>query len=105
MGTEELLSQLTSAAIVVYALQWLKSTSLVSFITAETKTLNRWLSALGAFTGAVGIHFAFDVSAGSLVITGLTVTGLLHGGWHWINQFALQQLMYDAAVQKAGVKS
>lgn len=102
MGAEELLSQLTSSAMVIYALQMIKKSSWFPWLTAETKTLNRVVGFLGAGLTAVGIHFAFDVQAGVFVISGLTAAGLLHGAWHWAQQYALQQLAYDAAVAQKG---
>lgn len=104
MGAEELLSQLTSSAMVIYFLQTLKKSSWFPWLTAETKTLNRLVGFLGAGLTAVGIHFAFDVQQGQLLITGLTFSGLLHGAWHWAQQYALQQLAYDAAVASKGGK-
>lgn len=103
MNGQELLSQVTSAAIVVYLLQWLKKTKLVTFITVETTTLNRMIAAIGAAIAAFGIHWTYDasVAGGQLVITGLSFSALAHGAWHWANQFALQQLAYDAATSKA----
>lgn len=97
-GSEELLSQLTSSAVVIYAIELLKNTGWVTWITADTKTLNRWLAVFGSLLAAVGIHYSYDATAGALVITGLTTTGLLHGTWHWAQQYAITQLAYDAAI-------
>lgn len=98
---QELLSQLTSAAIVVYALEALKRWAWCSWLTVDTRRANQVAAAIGALAAAVGIHFAFDASAaaaGTYVITvsGLTFSSFIHGAWHWINQWALQQLAYDA---------
>lgn len=103
MEGQELLSQLTSAAVVVYVMQWLKRSPLVAFISQETKVLNRVLSGLGAALSAIGIHFAFDTSAAQagtyvITITGVSLLAVAHGCWHWLNAVALQQLVYDAAV-------
>jgi len=100
MGAEQVVSQLTSAAIVVYALQWLKRSTFFSFITADTKTLNRFASGTLALASAFGIHAAYDAHGGVLTVTGLTTAGVLHGIWHWANQFAAQQVIYDSVAQK-----
>lgn len=103
MGEHELVSQLTSAAVVVYALQWMKRSKLFPWVCQEKKTILRALSAVGAALSAVGIHFAFatvEAASGTYTITisGLTLLSVLHGTWHWVNQLALQQLAYDATL-------
>lgn len=99
MNDPTLLSHLTSAAIVVYLIQWLKRASWVPWLTPETTTLSRIVSAILAAGSAIGLHVAYDSAGGVLTVTGLTVGSLLHGVWEWLNQFALQQLAYDVAVQ------
>lgn len=98
MITNELLSQLTSSAIVIYALEALKQSAWVPWITVDTRRLNRWLAVVGSGAAALGIHFVFDVEAGQIIISGLTPSGIAHGLWHWAEQYALTQLAYDAAV-------
>ncbi len=110
MEANEILSQFTAAAVSVYAIQALKSSSLVPWITQRTTGLNRLLSALGAFIGAIGVHFAFGASQSVdgtyvLTVTGATVSNVLHGLWHWANQVALQQLTYDAVVAKTSAQT
>lgn len=100
MNGQEILSQFTSAAVVVYVLQLIKRSTWFPWLTIETKKANRIVAALGAAASALGVHFAFDMQAGSLLITGLTVTGVLHGGWHWLNAMAIQQTLYDGVVAK-----
>lgn len=105
MDPNQVISQLTSAAIVVYALQALKHSRWCPWLTQQTKTLNRILSALGAAASAIGVHFAFDAALSAngtyvITITGLTAMNVLHGLWHVANQFCLQQLAYDAVVSK-----
>ena len=104
---QEFLSQLTSAAVVVYALQWLKRSTLFPWITMESERLNRLLAGVGAAISAAGVHFAFAVAentSGTYVITisGLSLLNVLHGLWHVVNQFAIQQLAFDAVVKPKG---
>ena len=97
-GSEEMLSQLTSSAVVVYAIELVKKSAIFPWLTAETKTLNRWLAVIGSGIAAIGVHFAYDAKDGALVITGLTLGAVAHGLWHWAQQYALTQLAYDSAV-------
>lgn len=97
-GSEELLSQLTSSAVVIYAIELVKRSHWFPWLTAETRTLNRVAAVIGSLIAAVGIHYSYDASAGALVITGLTTWGVAHGIWHWAQQYAITQLAYDAAI-------
>lgn len=96
--TDQLLSQLTASALVVYTLQALKKAAWMPWLTDRTHTLNRLVSALGAALTAVGIHLSFDSTTGTFMATGLTLTALGHGLWEWINQFALNQLLFDGVI-------
>lgn len=108
---QEILSQFTSAAVVVYLLQQVKHARWFPWISIETKRANRIVGALLSIASAIGVHFAYDGSAGTLLVSGLTVAGILHGAWHALNQWCLQQVTYDAvtggnaeAIAKAVVK-
>ena len=107
---DEVLSQLTAAAVTVYALQALKTARWFPWVKQETAGLNRLLSALGALISAVGVHFAFDAAQNAngtyvVTITGATVGNIAHGVWHWMNQFALQQIAYDGVVSKTSLQT
>ena len=98
----ELTAHLTTGATVVYVLQWLKASGWVPWITADTKRLNRILSALLAAAMAVGINWTYDPTGGTLVITGLTWWAIIGSGYEWLKQFALQQLLYDGVAHRKG---
>ena len=66
------LAQVVLGAVVVYVLEWIKRARWVTFITIETKKLNGFLAKAAALLMAVGIHYEFDATAGTLMITGLT---------------------------------
>lgn len=52
-----------------------------------------WAIALGA---ALGIHESFNPGTGTLVITGLTLAGVAHGIWHWVQSVALQEFVHGS---------
>jgi hypothetical protein len=52
-----------------------------------------WLIAAGS---AIGVHESFTASTGTLVITGLTIGGILHGVWHWVQSLALQEFVHGS---------
>ena len=55
------------------------------------KRIVAWL--IAAFA-AIGIHESFTASTGTLIITGLTVGGIIHAIWHWIQSVALQEFVH-----------
>jgi len=100
----EITTHLTSGAVVVYVLEWLKGAGWFPWLTASTKTLNRFLSALTAAGVALGIHLTYDAQTGTAVITGLTAGTIALTFWEWLKQFITQQMIYDGVVQKSGGK-
>lgn len=57
--------------------------------------INVVLAGLLAALSAAGIHTEFDQAAGTFLVTGLTLTGLLHFVGEWMRQWALQQFTYQ----------
>jgi hypothetical protein len=100
-GGAAVLTQLTASAMVVWILQQLKKAKTIPWVSVETDKLNRWLAVLGAALASIGIHYTFDHTAGVLTITGLTLTGILTGTWHWFQSYVVQEALYRATVYKS----
>lgn len=103
--------------ICAYLIELVKGSKLFPFITAESKTLNRWFGILVACGVSLGISAHYDGAQGSLLIGGLHWGDIAHNGMHALGQWAIQQYAYDsaiapqtarqalaAALEKAGVK-
>ena len=100
MEPAEILStQLAVAYATSTAIKWLKYQSWFPLMQQEAAVLNRIFAALVAFIAGVGIHYTFDATSGTMVITGLTVSGIFHGLWAWFEQFAIQQGVFKVIVQ------
>lgn len=97
MGNE-LATQASTAVLLSYALQWLKTSKWFPFITTETQALNRWVSAIVGFVSGFGIFATWDHSAGALTITGLTAANLLHAAVRGVQQFVFQHAAYRTLV-------
>jgi hypothetical protein len=101
------LSHLTNSAFVVYLLQYLKGTKtyqrFAQSLPIETSRVHVLMSALGAAGTSLGMHGAVTGTylAGwqlTLAIPPLWI--VLHAGWDWAQQMALNQLVFALAVQK-----
>lgn len=99
METELLTSQLTAGFGVAALIQWLKGKSWFPFASADNAQLNRATSFIFALITAVGIHYSFDPDLGTLTITGLTLSNLLHTGWATLQQYAVQQVSYKKLIK------
>lgn len=101
----QLVSQLTSAATVVYLLQWLKRTKWVPWVNMHSSTLNHWLSIVGALITSVGIHLTFTGTAadgwqGTFMVPSLLA--MWHGLTHLVQSYVAQKVLYTAVVKPAG---
>jgi hypothetical protein len=90
------MTQFTLGAVVVAALQWLKSSKYFPWITKGKVNLLRGISAVAAAAASVGIGHVWDPQAHSLTITGLTLAGIATAFYAWLKQFAVQEFMYRA---------
>lgn len=97
-------TQFSSAAVVVWIIQYLKSAGRLAWITQDTGRLNRVISAVLALATAAGIHYQFDSTAGTLTVTGLTLTNGLHFMWAAAQQFIGQELLYEAVYSPKKVR-
>ena len=99
--TNEVMTHLTTGAVVVYAIQWLKHLSWFKWLSDDTGTVNRIVSAIAAAGIAFGISVTGDAATGWNVGIPPLVT-LAASGYEFVKQFAVQQVLYDGVVQKAG---
>lgn len=99
-SVDSAVSTLAAAGLMSYFLEWLKNTKLVPFIDASKTTLLRLCNGALAVAAALSIHYTFDSDAGTLVVTGLSVSGIIHGLWEVGKQWAFQQMAYDGIVSK-----
>jgi hypothetical protein len=102
-----ILSHLTNSALVVYGLQYLKGTkwygALAKNLPMEEARVHRLASMLGALGAAVGMHGAVEGNGDvgwkiALAIPPLWV--IFHGLWDWVQQIALNQLVFAIALQQ-----
>ncbi len=95
-GTD-ITAHLTTGAVVVYLIEWAKRSQWVP-IDASTKVVNRIINVVLAAVVALGIDWSYDAAAGTLMITGLTVSAVVGAGWEFLKQLMAQQILYDGVV-------
>lgn len=108
MTTEvSLLSHITNSAVVVYGLEWLKGTEryqkLCKAMPIADEKVSVFMSGLGAFVTALGMHGAIEGNAALGWHLALTIPPLwivMHAAWDWAQQFALNQIVFAVAVQE-----
>lgn len=102
MPGAELTTHLTTGAVIVYLIEWLKRTRLVPFMSQHTVGVNRVLSGVLAAVAAFGITWSYDGAEGVLIVKGLTAPAIGQAAWEWLKQFVWQQLLYDGMIQRRG---
>jgi hypothetical protein len=97
MGDAEVMTHVTSGAVVVYAIEWAKSWGAFRWLTADTKALNRLVSAVAAAVIALGISVSGDGSSGWTIAIPPTSV-LIVSGWEFVKQFVTQQVLFDTVI-------
>lgn len=97
-GTE-FTAHLTTAAAIVYAIEYAKRSGAIPWLTLSTDKLNAAVSLLMAAIATAGINWSYQVD-GTLIVTGLTGPALLMSVWELFKQFTWQQLVYDGVVKQ-----
>lgn len=95
------MTQVTTAGVVVFVINWLKKSSLFPWITAQDGRLLRMLAVAGAGIGAVGIHYTWNPELHSLTFTGLSLVGILTAAAIWLKSFVTQEIIYQSTSKNA----
>ena len=99
--SNEIMAHLTTGAVIVYSIEWLKRWPAFTWISADKGTVNRVVSAIAAAGMAFGISATGSAETGWVIqIPSLAV--LASSGYEFVKQFIVQQIVYDGVVQKAG---
>ena len=94
--SSELGAQASIAIIVSFGLQWVKKSEYFPWITTKTEKVNQWVSIGIAFFTGVGIFATWD--HGTLTITGLTASNVLHAATRGIQQWVFQTTAYRTLI-------
>jgi len=99
---DEALSQVTSAALVIYGLQLAKSipwvAKVITWVPMKDAHVHRLLAAGGALVTAVGIHYVFEGNADigwHLHFEIPPMVTIRHDLWEFAKAYAFQQTGYN----------
>lgn len=100
MDSSFLGEQLPTAIIVTYLIEWLKTKPWFPFAKIDGVKINRACAVVMAIITGIGLHIAFDpaIGNGTLTITGLNWSSIVHSAWAAIQQYALQHVIYWTAI-------
>lgn len=96
----------TSAAIVVYALNKLKSAKWFPLLQKDWTWVNRGASMFVAVAVSIGIHYTWTAGTDgghTLTLQIPTLSVLAIGIWHWLNQYAMQETLHQITKDKSPV--
>lgn len=106
----DVLPVLTSAGLIFYFMRWLKTFDWYSKFVEAFPLADRWVhrmvAGLGSLFAALGIAVAYhgDISAGwEINIQIPNLSTLISAGWHWVQVFTAQQVIYDGTRRPAAM--
>ena len=95
------LSSVTSSAVAVWLIEQLKRAKWFPLVQQRgTALMARSLSVFAAAAGTAGIQWQWTSTTHSLVVTGLTLSAAMLFAWHVVQHFALQEWIYQSAINK-----
>lgn len=100
---DQLSTQLTLSAIASWGIERLKLSPWFPIISQKTDTFNRIVGVLSSGLTSLGVTFTNNAtwqSGGTFVITVPDGNAILIAGWHWLQAFVLQQIVYHGVVKK-----
>lgn len=109
MDSNIVVTQLSSAAILVWGLQKLKSAKWFPWLQHEGQVvLKRTISIAAAIGTHTGISYVWspivsDAGYHTLALTIPPLTVIAVTFWHWLNQYILQELIYQTTANKLSV--
>lgn len=107
MVSNVVMTQFTSSAVVVFLMQKLKSAAWFPLIQEGKVLINRTISILSAAAVTIGIGYTWDPTldaSGNRHMTFAipTLAAIAVGLWHWLNQYALNEMVYRATAKPNG---
>lgn len=94
------MTQFTSSAVVVYVMQKLKSADWFPLIQDGRVWANRAISIGSAGLIAIGVNYTWNPQTRGLLLIIPPLSVMAVGLWHWLNQYAMNEMLYRATVAR-----
>ena len=91
------MTQITSSAVAVYALQLLKRWK---WFAEAIPHIRRAASVVLAFACSVGVQYAWNPTGRTITITLPTLAGAAIAVWHIVQHYAMQETIYQATLNR-----
>ena len=86
--------QVPIALVLVFLQNWLKQQRWFPLLTYQSTRMNHLFSIAATGLATIGIGFTFNHDAHTLTITGLQMSTIAAGVWHWLGQYAVTKGIY-----------
>jgi hypothetical protein len=96
-------TQFGSGAVAVFIIQLMKRWSALPWISHWTPRVNRAVAIVSSFLTAIGVHVAYSSVEHTILISGLSLTGIFGMVWVWGKQFAFQEYIYQSSANRTKV--
>jgi hypothetical protein len=97
-----IMDQVTTSAIVVYLLQWMKASRWPP-LTWVNQNSARWLALAASGATALGLQFTWNPNTRVIALVVPTLAGfllmLVHAGSHWLRAHVFQELIYNGVAK------
>ena len=93
-GNSIVVSQVTAAAVTVWAIEIAKRLPWLPSVTQDSVKLNRIIAVIASGLTAFGLHATYSGSGRALTIYLPTLQAALWGGAHWVRSFVFQEGAY-----------
>jgi len=87
-----LATQVTAGAIIAWVTNWLKQSKYFPWITQETKAISTMVAVVLSAAAALGVNVAWNGADHTLIISGLTLYGILGAAWALAKQYVMTHL-------------
>lgn len=91
----EVASMLTLNGVIAMVVSFIERSKYFPWIQKESMRLKRGVAYVLAAGAAVGVHATFDHSAGTLIITGLSLTAILTALWGMLQAILVQEGIFQ----------
>src|SRR6185295_14036090 len=97
---DPIIAQLSTSAVIVSVIEWLKETKIIPWMNHNSPWANRFVAMFFALIAGIGLGWMYDPTAGVLTITGLQPSHIANTLWATFSSYGTQWLIYKGVIRK-----